>query len=235
MNKKLTTCVDLFGIAREHPGCPHRELRVLLFQRIFKYALFRLRLNLSFSVDLCEHPIPIAILLVTLGLLTLLYNSSYRTINLEAGKKAQSVKYPPIQAGTRESIWVWSLEPMLKQTKPDLKVHTCNLSPGKGETAGSLRLTGKSVQPNCHSSGSVREPLQRSKHEKQLEKTPNIDLWPLHLCPHMITHAHMNTHTHTNTGKSGITMEVRLQGPTHKVTRPKLRDYRRRTKQILSG
>lgn len=55
------------------------------------YALFRVRLNLSLSVDLREHPIPIAILLVTLGLLTLLYNYSYRTIYLEAGKMAQSV------------------------------------------------------------------------------------------------------------------------------------------------
>lgn len=65
------------------------------FTKNTKYALFRVRLNLSLSVNLCEHPIPIAILLVTLGLLTLLYNYFYRTINLEAGKMAKSVKYPP--------------------------------------------------------------------------------------------------------------------------------------------
>lgn len=60
------------------------------FSKNTKYALFRVRLNLSLSVDLCEHSI--AILLVTLGRLTLLYNYSYRTIDLEAGKMAQSVK-----------------------------------------------------------------------------------------------------------------------------------------------
>lgn len=60
------------------------------FSKNIKYALFRVRLNLSLSVDLCEHSI--AILLVPLGLLTLLYNYFYRTIDLEAGKMAQSVK-----------------------------------------------------------------------------------------------------------------------------------------------
>lgn len=60
------------------------------FSKNIKYALFSVILNLSLSVDLCEHSI--AILLVILGRLTLLYNYSYRTIDLEAGKMAQSVK-----------------------------------------------------------------------------------------------------------------------------------------------
>lgn len=60
------------------------------FSKNIKYALFRVILNLSLSVDLCEHSI--AILLVILGRLTLLYNYSYRTIDLQAGKMAQSVK-----------------------------------------------------------------------------------------------------------------------------------------------
>jgi len=63
-------------------------------------------------------------------------------------------------------------------------------------TRDSLGLAEQSAYPNQMSSQGEGARL-KSEDGEQLRKTPEIDLWPPHICAHMhtCTFTHMNTHT----------------------------------------